>query len=418
MSVLQDLADELTIRLDAPVGISDLTLAHLAAGPHPLNVDWMRRESLLSRAAPRQSQEYYAALGVRPGMSGYLHTPEDVEGGVSARWVVPARWSGRTYGYIWVIDEGGTSVPESEIAQLWDYAERIAETIHRRTSRLRDRASSVRDLLLSNRRGHLDTAGWLYDVAGYPQGPVAVLVMSLTGEVDAGNLPISILDGPLPRAVPGEVWRFVDQRRAVMLLPPETVTRRGATERVAEHAKQVTETELDAPGSVVIGIGDPVANLYEASASFRQARLAVRALTAFGHLPRIQSWSDLGALRAVVSIPDELLDDAIPPGVAMLHEESPFLAETLDAYFATGCSVPDTCQALSISRGTVYYRLQRAETISGLSLKDGADRMTLQVGLAVMRLRDSGQQTHVSSDRVVSEVVGARGLHQIPRIDR
>jgi hypothetical protein len=331
-----------------------------------------------------------------------VHTPQDAKKGISARWVVPARWNGRTYGYIWIIDEGGCSIPVSEVEQISEQADRIAEYIHRRASRLRDRASSMRDLLFTNRRAHDETASWLYDVAGYPSGPVSVMVMTLSRGDESPSLPASVLDTPLPRAVPGEVWRLVDEQRAVLLLPPETVARDGATERVAQYAKEVTERELNVAGSVIIGIGDPVPNLYETSRSFRQARLAVRALAAFDRLPSIAAWKDLGALRALVSIPDELLHDAIAPGVALLSEESPVLAETLEVYFATGGNVQATCQEMLISRGTVYYRLQRAQLISGLSLKDGPDRMTVELGLAVMRLRDSGLSPHVPIGEAIS----------------
>jgi hypothetical protein len=389
MSRLHDVVDELSVRLDAPVGVSDLTFASIAAGPHPLDVDWVRRESLIGRVAPKASLDYYAARGVVPSMTGPLYTDDDPEFGASARWILPITRSGRTYGYVWIID-AQHRISRAEIEAIAPFVVQLGELMHRRTVRLRDRASSVRDLLVSSRKGLRETASWLYDVAGYPQGQVAVMVLTVASEVGR-QLPVGVLDGPFPRVVPGEVWRFVDKRRAVLLLPPETVRRTDAIRRVAEHALEVTESELDRSGAVSVGIGDVVGSLYEAPASFRQARLAVRAQAAFEELPRITAWKDLGAMRAVVSIPEEHLPDAIPPGVARLRGDAPFIAQTLATYFATGGNVRETCERLSISRGTVYYRLQRAEAITGLSLKDGADRLTLEVGLAVLRLHESAE---------------------------
>lgn len=387
MSLLQEVVDELTVRLQAPTGISDLQLDTLAAGPHPFNVDWMRRESLLGRVAPNTSRDYYAELGVRPTITEPMQTPEDSDRNISARWVLPACWNAVTYGYIWILNEGGTSVSAEQIKGLQEYCDRVGEYIHRRTARLRDHAASVQDLLISNRRSQHETATRLYDTMGYPPGPVGVVVLALAPGGERLRLPTSVLDGPFPRAVPGEVWRVVEDRRAVLLVPPSTVGREGAVERVAEHAKAVTDRELKGRGSVVVGIGDPVASLFEAAASFRQARLAIRAASAIPGVPPIVAWADLGALRAVVSIPDDSIDDAVAPGVMRLCEEAPFLAETLEVYFGTGANVQETCDLLSVSRGTVYYRLQRAEAISGLSLKKGLDRMTLEIGLALMRMR-------------------------------
>lgn len=388
MSLLQEVADELTIRLQAPTGISDLQFDTLAAGPHPFTVDWMRRESLLGRVAPNTARDYYAELGVRPTITGPYETPEDPEREISARWVLPARWNGVTYGYIWILNEGGNSIPREAIEELGEHSDRVGEYIHRRTARLRDHAESVHDLLISNQRGQHDTAMRLYDTTGFPHGSVAVLVLALApGSEQQLRLPTSVLDGPFPRAVPGEVWRVVEERRAVLLVPPNSVGRDGALERVAEHVKAVTDRELKGRGSVVVGIGDAVPSLFEAAKSFRQARLAVRAASAIPGVEPIVAWRDLGALRAVVSIPDDRIDDAVAPGVMRLCEEAPFLAETLEVYFGTGANVQETCDLMNVSRGTVYYRLQRAEAISGLSLKKGLDRMTLEIGLALVRMR-------------------------------
>ncbi len=388
MSFLQDISDDLTARLGAATGVSDLQFDTLAAGPHPLDVDWMRRDSLLGRVAPNISRSYYAARGVVPSATGPVLTEEDLDRRIASRWIIPARWRGMTFGYVWVINAREHPVPEESIEEITPICAQIGEHLHRRTARLRDHATSLRELLTSRPDGCHETATQLYEVGGYPPGPVAALVLNVVAEPgDHAALPPDVLDGPFPRAVPGDVWRFVEGTRAVLLAPPSTVARHGAVRRVAEHAREVTQRETEGRATVVLGVGDAVSSLFEASRSFRQARLSARAAAALDAVPSIAEWQHLGAIRAVLSIPDKELEDAIAPGVTRLHLGSNFLAETLEVYFATAGNVNETAERLMVSRGTVYYRLQRAESVSGLSLKSGPDRMTLEIGLTIIRLR-------------------------------
>ncbi|MBM9463260.1 helix-turn-helix domain-containing protein [Aeromicrobium sp. YIM 150415] len=386
MSLLHEISDELTVRLNAPVGISDLSYDTLAAGPHPLDVDWVRRESLIGRVAPRTSQQYFAERGVVPEATGPVRTDADPAAGISARWIIPARWKDRTQGYIWVID-GDERLTYPEAARLMDEAGRVGEYLYRRASWLRDRADSVRQLVTGNRGALHDTAAHLYETAGYRPGPVMVAVVAVRGAEPDLLLPADLLDGPFPGGGTGEVWRYVDGRRAVLLIGPGSVGT-DTVERTAEHVRDVTNRQLGGRGSAVVGIGGLAESLFAVDTAFRQARLAARAASYLPRIDDIASWDRLGALRMVLSIPDRYLPETLDPGVASLFDDSAFLAETLEIYFATGASVAETCRALSISRGTVYYRLQRAEALSGLSLKDGRDRLTLEVGLTVKRIID------------------------------
>lgn len=389
MSFLQDISDDLTARLGAATGVSDLQFDTLAAGPHPLDVDWMRRDSLLGRVAPNTSRSYYAERGVVPSATAPVMTEEDLDRRIASRWIIPARWRAMTCGYVWVINDRDHPVSAEAIDAIAPLCDRIGEHLHRRTVRLRDHATSLQELLTSHRDGCHESATRLYEVGGYPVGAVAALVLNVVAEPgERAALPPDVLDGPFPRAVLGDVWRFVDGTRAVLLAPPSTVARDGAVRRVAEHARDVTQRETEGRATVVIGVGDAVSSLFEASRSFKQARLSARAAAALDTVPAIAEWQRLGAIRAVLSIPDEDLDDAIAPGVSRLCEEASFLAETVEVYFAAGGNVNEAADRLMVSRGTVYYRLQRAEAASGLSLKSGPDRMTLEVGLAIIRLRE------------------------------
>ncbi|MBK6010452.1 helix-turn-helix domain-containing protein [Streptomyces sp. MBT53] len=45
-----------------------------------------------------------------------------------------------------------------------------------------------------------------------------------------------------------------------------------------------------------------------------------------------------------------------------------------------------TAQAMHVHRTTLYHRLKRVETITGLSLDDGMDRLTLHLALKLARI--------------------------------
>ncbi|WP_327406952.1 helix-turn-helix domain-containing protein [Streptomyces sp. NBC_01288] len=45
-----------------------------------------------------------------------------------------------------------------------------------------------------------------------------------------------------------------------------------------------------------------------------------------------------------------------------------------------------TAQATHVHRTTLYHRLKRVESITGLSLDDGMDRLTLRLALKLARI--------------------------------
>jgi DNA-binding PucR family transcriptional regulator len=62
---------------------------------------------------------------------------------------------------------------------------------------------------------------------------------------------------------------------------------------------------------------------------------------------------------------------------------------TLESYLDHACDTKLTAEALFLHRASLYYRLQRVEELTGASLKNGADRLTLHVGLKLAWLLGS-----------------------------
>ena len=68
------------------------------------------------------------------------------------------------------------------------------------------------------------------------------------------------------------------------------------------------------------------------------------------------------------------------------------LLDTLEAYYASGCSTAETARRLHLSDRAVTYRLQRVQEITGLGAGDPQHRLTLHVAVTGARLLDWPQR--------------------------
>jgi DNA-binding PucR family transcriptional regulator len=140
------------------------------------------------------------------------------------------------------------------------------------------------------------------------------------------------------------------------------------------------------------GVGDRVDELSDAVNSYRQARKAVRVSEVVPGFGPDVAWSDLGVYRILVHLPlDELPEDAIPPAVLALLD-SPSgreIIRSVEVYLDHAGDARAAVDALKVHRTTLYYRLGRFSTLTGLDLSDGGDRLAIHVGLKLARLRGS-----------------------------
>ena len=59
---------------------------------------------------------------------------------------------------------------------------------------------------------------------------------------------------------------------------------------------------------------------------------------------------------------------------------------TLETYLDLAGDAKASAERLSLHRGTLYYRLQKAERIAGVDLRSGSDRLALHLGFKLARL--------------------------------
>jgi sugar diacid utilization regulator len=140
---------------------------------------------------------------------------------------------------------------------------------------------------------------------------------------------------------------------------------------------------------VTCGIGTPRDGIDSAWESLRDSEIAARACVRVPRVGPIARYDGLGAYAVLMRLPDATLTaDILPPSLRVLlaHDPNGTLTETLAAYLDHAGNSPRTAEALHIHRTSLYYRLGRIREMTGADLDDGATRLALQLGLAVLPL--------------------------------
>jgi len=108
--------------------------------------------------------------------------------------------------------------------------------------------------------------------------------------------------------------------------------------------------------------------------------------------PVLVSWDQLGPYGVIGQLPlDVLDDDSLPVGVfALLRSGSAHLLDTVEKFLDCAGDKQRTARELDIHRTTLYYRLDRIEAITGMSLADGSDRLLLHLAVKLHRLAPAG----------------------------
>ncbi|OEU92715.1 PucR family transcriptional regulator, partial [Streptomyces abyssalis] len=77
---------------------------------------------------------------------------------------------------------------------------------------------------------------------------------------------------------------------------------------------------------------------------------------------------------------------ADPAAAALLRPAHTELARTAEVFLDHAGQAGRTAAALGIHRQTLYYRLSRIESLTGLDLDEGASRLLLHLALKTARL--------------------------------
>lgn len=370
---LQVVVDTIADATDSPVTLEDRDLNLVASSGHEDVIDEVRSASILRRRSTADIQELFAAFGIaraeRP-----LRIPGDPETRRLGRWCIPVRWRHVTHGYVWLLDPDervGAEVLHG-LQDLVDQAAAVLAVRSRSTERISwaagelisgDATARGRAVEELRRQGVLSPSGAIRIIALAPGS------RGQLGPVNAWLLPRSVFATP------------VGQRAAIIL--PATgdaaaVAHKAASGLLGQHSS-----------GMACGIGGAVDPL-EAHHGWRQAGtaldVALREHDAGDHETsiRVADWADLGVRRLLaVSEADTLLAVFADERVKRLLALDAEAIRTARTYLDRAGSVQQTASALSIHRQTLYQRLARIESMTGLDLTDGQSRLLAHLALTL-----------------------------------
>lgn len=357
---LQVAVDELALRIGRPVLLEDHAQRVLAYSEQTDPMDDIRRNSILRRHTTPDVRQRFRSAGIFESR-GPLRVPG--EGGVLPRVCVPARHRDRLLGFLWLIDE--PTMPDAAVAEASTAAGLFAlsllhDALAAGLSAQRE-LEAVSGVLLGD-----DTTGAqvLIDEGGFPPLPVTVLVARPTDPFDHDVMSQGLLAARMKLVA----RHLVRHDHGVLLCA-------GRVHPAEVHAA------FQAPMVVGVGTTRPLAH---AATSYAEAlHASVVASRVPGFAPTA-TWQTLGVYRMLAAVPA----DSVHPGLARLlsaPEHRP-LVETLETYLDLAGSVVATSKALRLHRTSLYYRLQRVETLAETNLKDGNERLTLHLSLKLARL--------------------------------
>lgn len=133
-----------------------------------------------------------------------------------------------------------------------------------------------------------------------------------------------------------------------------------------------------------LGIGSPATDPATIPRSHREALIALKMAAAGGSSRVVTFFDDLGVFRLFAEVENPATVELfVRSWIGDLLDydtrKRADLVRTLGRYLDLGQSYDATCQALTIHRSTLKYRLQRISEISGCDLKDPDTRFNLQL---------------------------------------
>ena len=339
-TTVQDEVEQLGAVLDQSVLVED-------ARHQPLwwstrgDVDATRTRSILQRECGPAATAVVTRLGLARA-TGPVRTPAVPEADMLPRWCVPLRSGRDLLGYLWVLDAHG-DVGEDRLPELIACAEVAQAFLAHNRPTVEDQQRARCELLARLASGPDPEAARELTTLKHLRPDVTVSI-----DCPPGN------DG----------W-------AVTLAPV------GRVRVVVDPA----------PGRITTS-GSAVP-LVELSVAIDRARVTQRALAA-GAALTAPSWDALGVWQLIAAAPAELAVADLHPGAeTLIRLPRPELMTTARTLLELGGDVSAAAAALNIHRTTLYYRIERIESLIGVNLKTGTGRTDLQMALRLAAYRQA-----------------------------
>lgn len=182
----------------------------------------------------------------------------------------------------------------------------------------------------------------------------------------------------------------------------------GRETRVLVGGTPVEPDELDAVGTVAIGVGRPRRQLEDLAPSYERAHDAALVAERRGGGTLGVEATRLERFLEGRVVPDDLTDDLLDPLRRLPDDQAELIAESLEAYLDEQCSVTAAARRLHLHPQSFRYRLGKLESVFGDALHDSSGRLLLHI--AIRRYRqgrtaavDSGGSADGDGERQDSE---------------
>lgn len=391
---VQSVVDVLAARLGRSVAVDDPSLRLIAASRHFGDEDDIRVRSVMDRQISEELQRWVLDKGIaewtRPG-----RVTGDPVFAAEPRICFPVRCNGMLLGFLWLIESGGPVDDEAHRAAT-DAVETISLILYRRivlNERRRSRVESSLRMLLSPEKDDRHRAiGEIQDEQLLAHSShVLVLVGEADGEPTADTaLALEAAAEQMERRLPQQsVLTLVRQRRVVVVVGGARPLGDQAVRDLAERLQHEFGRMTASGRTCAIGVGATQPGLESVIDGYRQASTAVRAALLLPVFGGIASWPSLGPFALLLRIDfDQLTQDLPFPGVRDLlgNPEHEILVQSAEEFLDRAGDSGSTAEALHVHRTTLYHRLKRVESVTGLSLDDGMDRLTLHLALKLARI--------------------------------
>ncbi|WP_432827117.1 PucR family transcriptional regulator [Dactylosporangium sp. CA-092794] len=384
---VQEIVDALAGSLRRAVAIDDHGLRLIAVSEDFGDADPPRVWSLLHRRTRPEDVHFERIVAA----DGPLRLPANPALELAPRLVVPLRHLGMPVGFMWLI-ERDARIGEAELDACCRAAARIAELLHQR-------------LVVADRNREL-VARLLDEVTGPDAARAAGAAEDLrrrgliADDSDVGVLLVR------PRAGEAEALSdcWAQLYRFAGLFPPRTTLVDCSPHRALVLVSRPTLSAGVLAGMAVqlgqsvgprfaVGASGVVTGLRAAPTAWRQASVAADAAAAVPHFEGVACWERLGPYALLGQLPRDVLTAAmLPAGLTALLDAgtAEHLLTTVETFLDCGGDKQRAAGLLHVHRATLYYRLERVEALTGLSLSDGADRLLVHLAIKLRRMQGGG----------------------------
>jgi PucR C-terminal helix-turn-helix domain len=387
---IQTLADAIAIDLARSVLVETLEHALVAYNCDASTLDDAQTATILHRAVPTALQRHlrYADFNASDGPT---RVPAADRFGLRSRLCITLRHRRDPVGYLWIADPDETLRCEA-IADILPSVEGIGARLHQASAHRRDAWQRRRDAL----RAYVDEL---------PEPSLAKIRALSHHGVASDHAPLSCLvlgpSGASLRTAQDFEALCVRERlnRATVAIGSTYVfvTVSGDNALDPARLRRVGGAMCDMlaaghPRRTVAGLSSTDAGgATEVTAVVRRAIWACRVALALPEFGVVTSWEDLGIYRVIEGASLARPADVLPPALRELLDNPAHsdLVGTLERYLDCGGDVKLTAAELSLHRTSLYYRLQRIEEVTGMSLRDGGERLALHFGLKIARVLGS-----------------------------